>query len=137
MRYEQVCNLHISPALGFMQLTKLKPVHFQALYKSKMDEGLAPSTVRGIHVVAHKAMKQALRWDLVSRNSASGAKPPRSPGTEVTPLIREQARQLLGTLSAEGDCLEALYAMALATGLRIGELLGLRWSDVALDIDHS
>ena len=62
--------------MGSLQLTKLKPAHFQALYKSKMDEGLSPATVRGIHVVAHKAMKQALRWDLVSRNPASGAKPP-------------------------------------------------------------
>jgi integrase len=93
--------------------------------------------VRGIHVVAHKAMKQALRWDLVPRNPASGAQPPRSSGTEVTPLTREQARRLLGTLSTEGDRLVALYAVALATGFRIGELLGLRWQDVALDSDHS
>jgi integrase len=56
---------------------------------------------------------------------------------EVTPLTREQAWRLLGTLSNEGDRLEALYALALATGLRIGELLGLRWQDVALDGDHS
>jgi integrase len=55
----------------------------------------------------------------------------------VTPLTKEQARQLLGTLSVEGDRLEVLYAAALATGLRIGELLGLRWQDVALDADHS
>ncbi len=133
MRYEQVCELHISPALGSVQLTKLKPAHFQALYKSKMDEGLSPATVRGIHVVAHKALKQALRWDLVSRNPASGAKPPRSSNPEVTALTREQSRRLLDTLSVERDRLEALYAVALATGLRVGELLGLRWQDVALD----
>jgi integrase len=73
----------------------------------------------------------------VSCNPASGAKPPRSSNPEVTALTREQARRLLDTLSAEGDRLEALYALALATGLRIGELLGLRWQDVALDTDHS
>jgi integrase len=137
MCYERICRRHISPALGSMQLTKLKPAHLQALYKSKTDEGLSPATVRGIHVVLHKAMKQALRWDLVPRNPASGAKPPRPSDPEVTPLTKEQARQLLGTLSVEGDRFEVLYAVALATGLRIGELLGLRWQDVALDTDHS
>ena len=137
MRYEQVCRLHIAPAIGNVQLTKLKPAHFQALYKSKIDEGLSPATVRGIHVVAHRAMKQALSWDLVARNPTIGAKAPRSVDLEVTPLNKEQARRLLGTLAVERDRLEALYSVALATGLRIGELLGLRWEDVALDTDRS
>ena len=137
MRYEQVCRLHLAPTLGCVRLPKLKSAHFQALYKSKMDEGLSSSTVRGIHVVANKAMKQALRWDLVSRNPVSNAQAPRSEDAEVTPLSRDQAKRLLAALATEGDRLEAFYAVALATGLRIGELLGLRWQDVVLDPDLS
>ena len=70
-------------------------------------------------------------WGLVYRNVAKLVDPPRVPRHEIRPLTPEQARQLLDT--ADGDRLAGLYALALATGMPQGELLGLRWEDIDLD----
>ena len=79
----------------------------------------------------HKALKQAKRWGLVTNNAASDVYPPKVHKDEVTPLTREEARRLLDTV--RGDRLEALYVVAVQSGLRQGELLALRWEDVDLE----
>lgn len=79
----------------------------------------------------HRALKRALRWGLVPRNVAEAVDPPKVPKKEVTPLSPEQARLFLD--AARGDRLEALYVLAIHTGMRQGELLALRWDDVDLD----
>ena len=79
----------------------------------------------------HKALKQAKRWGLVTNNAASDVYPPKVHKDEVTPLTREEARRLLDT--ERGDRLEALYIVAIQSGLRQGELLALRWEDVDLE----
>jgi integrase len=76
-----------------------------------------------------------LRWELVSRNAAAAAKPPRPQTEEVTPLSRIEVRLLLKTAKEEGNRLEALYILAIGAGLRHGELLGLQWADVRLFAD--
>jgi integrase len=129
--YEMLVNNHVVPPLGNLRLSKLTPAHLQGFYRSKLDAGLSPRTVQYLHVVLHRALKQALRWGLVTRNVAEAVDPPKVHKKEVTPLSPEQARAFLE--AARGDRLEALYVVAVHTGMRQGELLALRWDDVDLD----
>lgn len=131
VRYEQYVRLHAIPALGTIELTKLTPQHLQRLYTDRLAAGASPTTVHHLHAALHKALDQALRWNLVVRNAASLVDPPRNRHFEITTLSPEQARAFLD--AATGDRLEALYVLALTTGMRQGELLGLRWADVDLD----
>jgi integrase len=114
-----------------MKLKGLTPTHVRSLYRKKLDSGLAPRSVNYIHVTLHKALEQAVRDGLVPRNVSEGVKAPQVRKEEVKPLSPTQLRALL--LAAHGDRLEALYKLAIHTGLRQGELLGLKWTDVDLD----
>jgi len=93
---------------------------------------LAPKYVKNIRAVLRGALNQAVRWDLLGRNPASLVEPPRVERYEIKPLTPVEARAFLAAI--RGDRLEALYSVALTMGLRQGEALGLRWSDVDLDI---
>ena len=129
--YEMLVDKHIIPALGNVRLSKLTPAHLQGFYRLQLDAGLSPRTVQYLHVVLHRALKQALRWALVTRNVAEAVDPPQVPKKEITPLSPKQARAFLE--AASGDRLEALYVLAIHTGMRQGELFSLRWEDVDLD----
>jgi integrase len=131
-RYEQNCRKHIVPALGRVKLKNLTQAHVRGLYKEKV-QSLSPRSVRYIHVTLHKALQQAVHDGLIPRNVTQAVKPPQIQREEIRPLIPEQAKTLLNTARAEDDRLEALYVMAITTGLRQGELLGLKWDDVDLD----
>jgi len=122
---------HVKPALGRVKLKNLSAMHLQRLYREKQDAGLSASTVQKIHHILHKALAQAVRWDLIARNPADAAKAPRPASAEMRPLDTEEVRRLLD--AAYGDRLEALYVLAVTTGMRRGELLGLKWSDVDLE----
>jgi integrase len=87
--------------------------------------------VRYIHVTIRKALKDAVRLQVLSRNIADAAIPPRQTKTEIEPLTQDQMRSLLDV--AKGDKLHAFYVLAITTGMRQGELLGLQWKDVDLD----
>ena len=129
--YASLIRLHVIPELGVFRLAKLTPQHVQALMNPKLAAGLSPRRVAMIRGVLRTALNRALRWGLVSRNVATLVSPPWAVRFEVRPLEPEQARLFLKAVS--GDPLEALYTVALAVGLRQGELLGLRWEDVDLD----
>ena len=131
IRYEQYVRLHLIPDVGRVSLQRLTPQHLQRLYSRKLAEGLSPTTVNHLHATIHKALATAVRWSVVNRNVGDLVDPPRSRRFEITTLSPEQSRQLLD--AARGDRLEALYVVALTTGLREGEILALRWRDVDLD----
>ncbi|ABG04874.1 phage integrase [Rubrobacter xylanophilus DSM 9941] len=128
--YKLQVRRHIKPVLGEIQLKTLTPAHVQGLYRQKLDAGLAPSSVRYIHAVLHRALTQALRWGLVPRNVSEAVDLPKLVSEEVDALTPEEARKFLD--AARGDRFEALYVVAVMTGMRRGELLGLRWSDIDL-----
>jgi integrase len=130
--YSQIVRDHLKPALGRTPLTRLQPQHIQRLYQELLDAGRAPKTVRNVHVTLHRALEQAQRWRLVPTNVADLVDAPRQQRAEMKALNPEQARAVL--VAAHGDDLEALWTVALTTGLRQGELLALRWPDV--DLDH-
>jgi integrase len=131
-RYEQNARIHIIPELGGMKLRTLTPAHLRGLYRQKQKKSdLAPRTINYIHQTLHKALEQAIADGLVDRNVAAIAKAPRPLKKEMRYLNPEQAQALLD--AARGDRLEALYVVAITTGMRQGELLGLRWHDVDLE----
>ena len=94
----------------------------------RLKAGLAPRMVQLIHVTLHKALKQAVMDGLIPRNVTEAVKPPQPEKKEIRPLSPEQARALLRT--AKKERLEALYVLAITTGMRQGELLALKWEDV-------
>jgi integrase len=131
-RYEQVVRLHIRPVLGKVKLKNLTSAHVRGLYRQKLDAGLSPRTVQYVHVTLHKALKQAIADGLIPRNATEAVKPPQVRREEMRPLTAEQVKVLFE--AAKGDRLEALYVLAVTTGLRQGELLGLKWDDIDLEV---
>jgi len=130
-KYEQIVRNHAKPALGRLRLQTLTPAHVCGLYREKLDSGLSPSTVQYIHVTLNKALKQAVADGLIPRNVCEAVKPPRPQKREIAPLSPDQARRFLE--ACQGERLEALFVLAVHTGMRQGELLGLHWEDVDLE----
>jgi integrase len=131
--YRLQIRRHISPAFARLKLSKLTAAHIQSLYAAKLRAGLKPSSVRYIHAVLHRALEQAVRFNLIPFNPAARVDPPKVWQEEITPLDAEQARTLLDAAAKSGDRFECLYVLSLTVGLRMGEALGLKWSDIDLD----
>lgn len=130
-RYEVAVRVHIKPAFGAVKLKKLNPAQVATFYQEKLAAGCAPASVNKLHVTLHKALDQAVRWHMVPRNVCEAVSAPRPDHKEMQPLSPGQVRALL--FAASGDRLEALYVLAVHTGMREGELLALRWADVDLE----
>lgn len=131
-RYEEQVRLHLVPLLGRRSLARLAPDDVQRAYAALLARGLSPATVRRSHATLHRALEQAVRWRMLPANVAGLVDAPRVPRRDMTVLSPEQARRLVAAVA--GHRLEALYVLAVTAGLRQGELLALRWSDV--DLDH-
>jgi integrase len=127
-RYESVSRIHIVPELGNRTLASLTEIYIQSLYTSKLDAGCSPRTIQYVQVTLHKALKQAVRWRLVPTNVVEGATPPRITKKEIRVLIPEQVKVFFESI--KGHRLEAMFVLAITTGLRQGELRGLRWEDI-------
>lgn len=119
---------HINPSLGHIMLQRLTPQQVQAFYTAKLDEGLSAKRVRGLHSVLHVALDNAVKWGLVGKNVCDLVSPPVPQRPEIQPLTLEQAQTLLQV--AQTHQLKALITVAVTTGMRRGELLGLHWQDV-------
>jgi integrase len=129
-RYSDYVRIHLIPGLGRYKLERLTAQQIQALYTTKRNEGLSATTVNSMHGVLHRALEDAERLGLVQRNASKHVRAPRRDTAEIQTMTEEQANQFLA--AAKDDRFYALYVLALMTGMREGELLGLRWSDVNL-----
>jgi integrase len=125
-RYEQFVRVHLVPAFGGIKLSALTRAHLKTLYASKID--LSPTMIRHLHAAIHKALDEAVADNLIPRNVATNVKLPKMRKKEIHPLNPDQAKAFLE--AARGDRYEALYVLAIHYGLRRGELLGLKWSDL-------
>jgi len=161
-RYQELVEGNLVPAIGHLPLTKLRPLHIQAMEvealangrkvrgakktkdkapvseHDKTDEkqervkpGLSARTVLHMHRVLRSALQQAVRWQLLSRNPCDAVKPPRPERTEVKALDEKQTAQLLQ--ATVGARLYIPVLVAVTTGMRRGEILGLQWQDVDLE----
>jgi integrase len=132
-RYAQLIRLHVSPTLGMLRLTALKPLHIQTCV-SDASRSISPSTARDVLTVLRMAIAQAVRWELLSRNPADAVERPRVEETAVMRvLLPDEIARLLA--AAEGTEFAPLIALTLGTGIRRGEALALKWP--AVDLDES
>lgn len=132
--YQHYVESYLIPNLGRHRLANLRPDHIDAmLAKARGHEGkpLSPRTLQQIRAILRSALSWAERNDRVSRNVAKLSEAPSIERAEIVTLKPHQARELVA--SAAADPWGALYVVALDSGLRQGELLGLRWSDVDLE----
>ena len=130
-RDTNLVNNHIKPVLGSLKLKKLNSAHVQNFYRNRLDTGLSASTVRKIHDILRRGLAEAVDWHLTQRNVADVVKPPRPVPKEIVALSTDETRRLLD--AAAEDRLEALYVLAVHTGMRQGEMLALRWQDVDIE----
>jgi len=142
---------HLIPHLGRFSLQQLSPAHINALYAKLLDEPrrskalpenrkdaeelapLRPATVRRIHATLHRALRDAVRWNLIGRNPADAADPPRAVGCTGARVSVWSLSDLRKFLASEGETRNyPLWLLLITTGMRRGEAMGLRWQDVDL-----
>ena len=155
LSYQGHVELHIIPALGHLPLQQLSSAHINAFYAkllskrantdgdiggnadengAKKKRTLSPSTVRRIHATLHRAMRDAVRWNKITRSPADGADPPRAAGCGEGEMKVWSVRELKTFLESERENrLYPLWLTLATTGMRRGEALGLRWEDIDLD----
>ncbi len=130
-RYEAIIRLHLVPKLGSVPLQKLTGQHLERLYTGLRESKLSSTTVDAVHNMLHTALDRAVRLGLIARNVSKLVSPPRKEHQEIRPLSPDEVRQFLE--AAKGHPREALFIVALATGMRRGELVGLKWQDINLE----
>ena len=129
--YTNLVRNHIVPEIGQVRLARLNAYHVEQLYQAMLARGLSARMVNLAHVVLNNALGLAVRWGTLDRNPAAAVDPPRPTPTEPSYWTPEQAVAFLE--AARGHRLYALFYLALVTGMRRGELLGLQWPDVDLE----
>jgi integrase len=135
--YTIYTRTHVVPRLGDIELQRLTPSNLSAFYRALLTnarrdgQGLAPKTVRNIHAMLHRALRDAVRLGYLVRNVADAVTPPRGPSPEMQVWTPEELRTFL--THARQDRLYALWLLVATTGMRRAELAGLRWVDVELD----
>lgn len=132
LQYAAHVRLYLSPGLGKIILSRLTATDVQKLY-TDLGEHLASATIRLAHITLHGALEHALRLGLVQQNVSKRTTRPRLHTHEPEPFDEQQANQFLEACTGHPD--EALFALAITTGMRQGEILGLRWQDV--DLEHA
>lgn len=120
----------LTPYIGGIRLNKLRPSHLQHCYAELLERGLSARSVEQAHAVLRVALRQAVRWGLLSQTPTAAVTLPRAARREMQPLTPEQVQTLL-TSTAE-DRLHPLWVLLVTTGLRIGEATGLQWKHLDL-----
>lgn len=135
--YEYIARLHIKPEIGAMHIQSLRPEDLQKLYRRKVESDLSTRTVRYIHTVINSAMKQAVKNHLILRNPAEATTPPKLEQKNVAAMGKGDIDNFLLTLDTLTDSrlkrIAPAFKILLGTGLRRGELLGLRWRSIDSD----
>ena len=125
--YRVYTEAYILPALGHIRLQKLTDAQIQSFYADILED-VSANTVRLIHGILRGALDAAVRSKKIASNPCRLVTPPRAVKKELAYLTLEQAQQLLET--ARNHRLECLLTLAIVTGMRQGELLALRWTDI-------
>jgi integrase len=136
-RYSQIVRNQLTPNLGAIRLAKLTPLQIQAFYGKALSTGrfdgkggLSARTVLHLHRVLSGALRQSVRWQLLTHNPAAATQPPRPERPQLQIVDPDLANSIFSKVG--GTRMEVPVALALGVGMRRGEILALRWSDVDL-----
>ena len=131
--YKRNVRVHVEPAIGPVQLQRLDAAHLNRMYGALRGQ-LSVRTVRYIHTIVHRALRDAVKWGRVVRNVADVADPPRAEDTPRPEMLTWSAAELAKFLAAvQGSRHRNAWVVLATSGMRRGECLGLRWRDVDLD----
>lgn len=128
INYRQHVKLYIAPVVGSLKLEKLSPINVMSIYAKMAEKGLSSRTQQLTHTILRRALKMAVKWRLIVQNVCDAVDRPSAQRHEATFLDVADAGKLF--TAVKGDRLEALYVLAITTGLRQGELFGLEWQDI-------
>ena len=138
--YTSMLTHHVVGNIGKVKLANLKPHQISGLYadlmengsrRGKTPKGLSAKTVNYVHRIFKAAMSDALSWGLLTKNPVDLVDPPRARHTEMKAWNPQKARTFVESVADER--LSALWVLLIATGLRRGEALGLKWADIDFD----
>jgi integrase len=129
--YEDLLRRYVRPTLGNAKLGNVRPLDIQTLYTGMQDGGLSARVVRYTHAVLNSALKQAVKWRLMPQNPAAMVDLPRVERKEMQALTPAEASRFLA--AAATDRFKALFNLALITGMRPSEYLGLQWPDISFE----
>jgi integrase len=129
--YSYLIRDHIRPEIGNIKLVNLRPDHLQSLYSEKLNVGLSKRTVQYIHSIIRRSLNQALRWGLIYRNPTDAVTAQRQKRNAPSTLSVDEAKKFLE--SVRSHRWYPIYLLAIMTGMRKGEILGLHWEDVDLE----
>jgi integrase len=127
---ESMLRNRVKPHVGDVRLNKLTPADVRAMYRRLLSDGLTPSTVGNLHVILKQALRDAVRDRHIRSNPLDDVKPPKQQRKEKAVLTPDEVRRLLETV--RGERFEGAYVLAATCGLRIGEILALRYEDIDL-----
>ena len=134
--YRSKAKTWINPALGTVQLSALTNTTIQKFYNQLRDgnkdhKPLSPKSIQNIHGIFHRALKQAVIAGLIPSNPADNVKLPKVKKPDLSPLMDDNIGKFMEAI--QGDRFERLFILALFSGMRQSEIIGLRWDDVDLD----
>ncbi len=129
--YGEAVQKHLIPGLGAHRLDKLKPEHIEVLYAKLQANGSKPATAHQVHRTFRAALNESVRRGHLGKNPVLLAKPPKVGEYEVEPYTVQEVQRLLKAADRHRN--SARWAVALALGLRQGEVLGLKWDEADLD----
>ena len=131
------CKKRVSPYIGHIQLKKMTPAAINNAYSQMLDEGMSKSSVYQMHLFIHSMLAMAFKENIIPRNYASAASPPKNEKKEVDALSEEQLETFFNLLykdtSEKNYMFQVFYSLLLATGCRIGELCALSWDNVEFE----
>lgn len=130
-RYAGLVRHHITTKIGRVKMAKLRPAHCQAVLDAMVKAGQSSSSILQCHRVLSSALRQAVRWQILATNPAAGVSPPRLDRPARSVPDAAAVRRLLD--KARGSAAYVPLLIAASTGMRRGEVLGIRWRDVDLE----